>query len=385
MSTDLQNCPGCAGTDFSARYVLTNQPAVLNYRFQTADEARRVPRGDVSLRECQGCGLIFNAAFDPALIPYDERYENRQNCSPAFREHLERLADGLIERHRLRNGKILEVGCGKGDFLRLLCERAGAAGVGYDTTYEPVSRAHDERVSFHRNYVTADDVAGSVDAVICRHVVEHVPAIGDFLIELRRIAEAAGDPIVVWETPDFEWVARNGCFWDVFYEHCNYFTRPTLRFLAGRAGFRVERQETVFGGQYQLLELRVDRAASLLPPSVVPAVGCLAQFAKTAGEARERLEARLLVAGAAQGWAIWGAGAKGVALATQLARKPAFLVDSNPAKQGCVVPGSDIPIVSPGDPRVLEIPVLLVVNPNYATEVKEALAARGFGHTLLAL
>ncbi|MBI2928363.1 MAG: methyltransferase domain-containing protein [Verrucomicrobia bacterium] len=379
------HCPGCGGAELGATVRLPNQPVVLNYRFTSVEEARRVPRRDVTLVQCAACGLVFNSSFDPSVIPYDERYENRQCFSPAFQDYLEQMARDLTERHGLRGGRILEVGCGKGDFLRLICRLAAAQGTGYDTTYEGPEAEEGRAVRFVRQYVTAAQVTGRFDAVICRHVIEHVPNIGEFLRELSAVARAAGGPVVVLETPSFEWIVEHGCFWDVFYEHCNYFTLPTLAFLAERAGFRLERHSVVFGGQYQLLELRFAGEPAVCPKSPgTPAGGELARFAEAVTTARQNLEARLCEAGAERGWAIWGAGAKGVALVSQLTiAPPRFLVDANPAKQGCVVPASSVPVISPDDPRVLDVPVILVANPNYLDEIKAALAAKGFRHTLV--
>jgi SAM-dependent methyltransferase len=369
----------------SLAFRLPNQPVVLNYRFRSADEASRVPRRDIALVQCANCGLVFNSEFDPNAIPYDERYENRQCFSPAFQQHLDALAQSLIARHNLRGGRILEIGCGKGDFLRLICAAAPAQGAGFDTTYEgPLREAN---VEFHRQYATPANVNGSFGALICRHVIEHVPNIGAFLSELHSLARAAGDPVVVLETPSFEWIVRQGCFWDVFGEHCNYFSMPTLAFLAETAGFRVLRHSLVFGEQYQLLELKV--AATGLPSSTAPGIResySLDLFSREVTNTGRKLEERLLAAGADEGWAVWGAGAKGVALVNQITmRPPDFVVDSNPAKQGGVIPGTSIPVVSPEDARVPAVPVILVVNPNYLDEIKGHLAARGFRHTLLSL
>ena len=259
--TSATICHGCGHSKCSAEYRIARQPVVLNYRFPTAAAATRVRRKDLRLLQCQRCGLVFNAAFDPALIPYDSKYENRQCFSPAFQQHLTLLADDLIRRHQLNGSSLLEVGCGKGDFLRLLCARAHAQGVGYDTSYEGVTGRMREGAKFFRRYVTADDIDQPHDAIICRHVVEHIGEIGIFLRELHDIAAACGDPVVVIETPSFEWIAKHRCFWDLFYEHCNYFTLPCLAHLCERAGFTVAGHRLAFGSQYQVLELKVRRGA----------------------------------------------------------------------------------------------------------------------------
>ncbi|MBI5801719.1 MAG: methyltransferase domain-containing protein [Verrucomicrobia bacterium] len=375
-------CPGCGGIQLSPTWRIPRQPVVLNYRFATAAAALRVPRRDLRLAQCGGCGLIFNAVFDSAVIPYDECYENRQGCSAAFQAHLQAQVRRLVRRLPARDGRVLEVGCGKGDFLRLLCREAGARGVGYDTSYEGPPVAEDGRVRFEQHYVSAREVESPFDMVVCRHVVEHIGEIGSFLRELRAIAAAAGDPVVVIETPAFEWIAAHDCFWDVFYEHCNYFPRPSLARLCRLAGFKVERQTAVFGGQYQWLELRVRQRC--WPACKAATVVRLSPFAKRAERMVQALEKRLRQHGAARGWAIWGAGAKGVALVNRLHRlPPALVVDSNAAKQGGFIPGSRVPIVAPDDPCLRDLSLVLIANPRYAPEITCALRQAGIAPTIL--
>lgn len=381
------DCPGCGGRTLVKGLELKGQPTVLNYRFRTVAEARKVPRGDVTLRQCGGCGLVFNGTFEGARIPYDERYENRQGASPLFRAHVDALIQRLGDVPGVRGGRLLEVGCGKGEFLRRAAERLGATAEGYDTSYEGPMEMDGGRVRFHGGYLTGADVRGAHDVVICRHVVEHVAGIGAFLGELASIARAAGDPLVVVETPRFEWIVENECLWDVFYEHCNYFTQPTLAHLARRAGFVVKRHVGVFGGQYQWLELRVAKR-SPRPGSGpgVPARGSLAAFTRSAAQQRRRL-ARAIDAGCGDGaWGIWGAGAKGVALAHLMeARPPACVVDVNPAKQGGVIPGTSVPVVAPTDRAIARLALVVIANPNYEPEIRACLEAMGFHGNILCL
>jgi len=363
---------------------------VLNYRYATAAAAQAVPRRDVTLMQCRDCGLIFNATFDPGLIPYDERYENRQCFSPAFVDHLGGLAAGLRRRARLDGGRVLEVGCGKGDFLRQICTVAGADGIGYDTSYEGPARRRvgaGNSIRFYRRYVAPADIHPPFQLVLCRHVVEHVPAIGVFLGDLAAMARAAGDPLVVIETPRWEWIAQHRCLWDVFYEHCNYFTMATLAALAVAAGFRVVRQQPVFGGQYQLLELRLARRQSKgRQPVAVPAGLSLTRFGTATKRVLRSVAVKVTRAAGDRPWAIWGAGAKGVALVNQWPGiPPALVIDSNAAKQGCFIPGSAIPIVAPTDPRLADIAAILVANPNYFPEISQTLQRRNWSGHLLKL
>lgn len=379
-----QECPGCGGRGLSAPFTRSRQPVVLNYRFASVEEARRLARRDVVLRQCSACGLVFNAAFDPAVVPYDSRYENRQGCSPAFRAHVAALVKRLARIPKARGGRLLEVGCGKGEFLREAATVLGATADGYDTSYE--GPAVDGPVRFHTSYLQPSDVRSDADVVICRHVVEHVPDIGGFLKLLAGIAHAAGDPVVVVETPRFEWIVQHRCLWDIFYEHCNYFSEAALAYLCRQAGFRVVRQVPVFGDQYQWLELRLARRPFLLATPGVEADVRLGNFAKSARSEIARIATDIRRFKGNKPWAVWGAGAKGVALVHLLPRlRPVAVVDSNPAKQGGIIPGTSVPIIAPDDPRIRRLGLVVVANPNYLDEIRGQLDAADFGGTVLPL
>ena len=379
------HCPGCGCASLPEPWVLPAQPVVLNYRFASPEAAAAVQRADMHLIECPECGLIFNASLDESLIPYDEHYDNRQNFSPAFESLLRDTADTLARRHSLPAGTILEVGCGKGDFLRMICGRTGASGLGYDTSCEQEGVDKTGRVRFFKRYVSASDVTFPLSMVLCRHVVEHVPEIGAFFRQLHAIAVAGGGAPVYVETPAWEWIGEHKAFWDVFYEHCNYFPTHTLRLLAEQAGFSALDHRLIFNGQYQALEL----TPAAVPPPAPLALRAergpsLKKFVETLTQSHHAIEEKLTRAGAASGWALWGAGAKGVSLANALlACPPACVVDSNPDKQGHYLTGTRIPVVSPEDPRLSSISVILVANPNYLGEIRDALSARELHPTLL--
>jgi hypothetical protein len=378
------HCPGCYGADFGPPLIWKSQPVVLNYRFNSAEEAQSVPRRDMEIRQCMNCGLIFNTTLDESIIPYDDRYENRQSYSPSFSALMTDTAMRLTDRFILRQGLVMEVGCGKGEFLKLICNYAGARGLGYDTSCDEDTTCQQSQVRFFKRYATSGDVIGKVDAVICRHVVEHVSMIGSFMRLIADISTKGDSRVVYVETPAWEWIVENVAFWDVFYEHCNYFSMPTLRHLAMLAGMEVLDHRRIFGGQYQALELR--RAWNLHTP-LAPGVtkgAALSDFAGCITAARKRLKAQLIAAGAAKGWAIWGAGAKGASLSTAFPElPPRLVVDSNPAKQGSYIPGSNIPVIAPDDFRIGSVSVIVIANPNYSIEISATMALHGHKPQLL--
>ena len=294
------------------------------------------------------------------------------------------LVADLTARHSLRGKRILELGCGQGDFLTLLCATSGARGVGYDTAYRGPRTRLGGRVRFEARYVSAADIRERFDLVVCRHVVEHVAEIGAFLAGLRAIAARCGGAVTMIETPDFEWTARNACFWDVFYEHCNYFTRPTLAYLCRRAGLSVARHRRVFGGQYQLLELDVARAASRPRRPRRPVE--LTRFAHDAEAAVASLERRLVLHGARHGMGGLGGGSEGRDAGRQASAPPAPLRRRRePREAGLYHPGHSSTHRRAGRIRgCSSSSSSSSANPNYATEIESTVRSLGYNGTVLA-
>lgn len=363
-----RTCPGCGAAALASAVTIPRQPVILNYRFASPEEAAEVPLRTIELRECGECGLVFNAAFEPDLVPYDAAYENRQSHSEAFAAHTAKVAKVIGALMDSPRPRIIEVGCGKGQFLRQLVESIGGEGVGFDTSYE--GPPHDGNLAFHTEYLDASGVPGRFDAVVCRHVIEHVPQIGPFLKELAAIARACGEPFVFLETPRLEWILQQKSGWDFFYEHCNYFTESALASLCVQAGFRVLGQYPVFGCQYQLLVLKLSQPEA----AKESAHGSIEAIQNIHEVSLPRLARLIETEGQGDFWVIWGAGAKGVCLANRLpAGKLRSLIDTNPAKQGFFVPGTRIPIVAPSRDSLAGISLVVIANPSYEGEIQAAL------------
>ena len=116
------HCPACGSSEISVFFEMAATPTYVNFLSRTAQEARNCKRGDIRLGFCEACGLITNVAFDEALLEYREGYENSLHFSKVFQSYAGQLADDLVRRHGLKNKDIIEVGCGRGDFLNMLCD-----------------------------------------------------------------------------------------------------------------------------------------------------------------------------------------------------------------------------------------------------------------------
>lgn len=340
-------------------YKAERLPVLQNRLYNTRLEACASPMGNVELRQDSGTGVVTNVAFDPEAVVYDENYNNEQGRSAAFRAHLAEVADLIQGIFHKRN--VIEIGCGKGLFLELLRER-GLHVRGIDPAYE----GDDPMVE--KCYFEASRRLGA-EGIVLRHVLEHIPKPLDFLQKIRRANDGKGKIYI--EVPCFDWICRNKTWFDIFYEHVNYFTAEDFKRF-----FEVPPIiKTSFCGQYLsvVADLSTLRSADDLTPVkrwVCPAH----EFGKAIAKDADHLK---LLRGSNMGkLVVWGAASKGVVYSLQMIRAGVaidFLVDIDECKQGRYVPISGLRVEPPS--RLFEdtslSALVLVMNSNYLDEVRE--------------
>jgi SAM-dependent methyltransferase len=389
------SCQACGGGDLQIFYRIDGVPAHSCLMLSSRAEALAFPRGDIELGFCRRCGFIGNVRFDTGLNRYSAAYEETQAYSPRFLRFLDEVWDDQIERFELGPGMTaLEIGCGKGEFLVGLCERSGCAGIGVDPGYRPerTRSSAAQRMQFIRDLYGPKYAHLQADYVCCRHTLEHIAPVQEFV---RLVRETIGDRRhvnVFFELPDMERVLQQGAFWDIYYEHCTYFTRGSLARLFRASGFDVHRLYKAYDDQYLMLEAQP--AAQATDP-MLPQEDDLEAITSLIGRFERQVSERLQSLGdavarhRAQGHrlAIWGSGSKCVSLISSLRLGPELVavVDINPHKHGKFLAGSGLEIVSPDALRSLRPQVVLLMNSIYSDEVRHDLAARSLHPELIAL
>ena len=215
-------------------YQVAQLPIFQNRVYEIELEAKDCPKGDVCLVENLDTGLVYNAAFDSKLMVYDANYQNEQAFSPMFREHLLNVV--AIIKTTIGSKGIVEVGCGKGTFLEMLMA-AEVDVIGFDPTYE----GSNPRIK--RQYF---DPSVDIEAkgLLLRHVLEHIQDPFGFLQSMRDANGGGG--LVYIEVPCFDWICNRRAWFDIFYEHVNYFRLSDFQ----RMFTRILMSGHVFGGQY---------------------------------------------------------------------------------------------------------------------------------------
>src|SRR5688572_28728894 len=245
-------CPVCESESLTELYT-AKVPVLQNRVYSTRAEALNSKQETLVLTHCANCEFVFNSAFDEEAIVYDEQYDNSVP-SKLLEAYYQKIADYLYEQYKLRNSCVYDIGCGKGTFLKLLCSRyPDVKGIGIDPSYEedlhPQNNLH-----FIREFFRVEQLTDKPSLVISRHVFEHIEFPVSFLKMLNDPLKEYTDVPVFIEVPDFSWIVSNETFWDLCYEHCNYFSPKPISEMFDRAGVELNRISFEFGDQYLWIE-----------------------------------------------------------------------------------------------------------------------------------
>jgi hypothetical protein len=328
-------------------------PVFQNRMYRSEEAAKNCVKGDVVLVQDLETGLMYNQAFKPELMQYDSDYHNEQELSAVFRRHLQNVSE-VIQKH-FQNFSLIEVGCGKGYFLEHL-QRMGFKITGLDPTYEGSNPCV-------KNEYFSPESGFCAEGIVLRHVLEHVQDPVGFLSRIRESNRGSGKIYI--EVPCFDWICDRRAWFDIFYEHVNYFRLSDFHRMFGM----VYEAGHTFNGQYlyvvaDLATIRVpggNKADRIyLPEGFLDTVNI---YATQLGAEQKQS-------------AIWGGASKGVLFALFIQRAGVtvnMVIDINPAKQGKFLAATGLQVRSP-DEAMRRLPPganVFVMNSNYANEIRE--------------
>ncbi|WP_426697568.1 class I SAM-dependent methyltransferase [Aeromonas hydrophila] len=336
-------------------------PALPNSPLMSkSDEALH---GEIHLRFNPELDFIENYAFDPKKAAYDNNYQNSQAHSDIFNAHMKGMF-GIIKKYIPKGGLVVEVGCGKGDFVELMESDSSFSVIGYDATYDG------DNPLIEKRYLSFNDKIDA-DFVILRHVLEHIQNPHAFLVLMQHVF---GHVKIYIEVPNYSWIIENQAFYDITYEHVNYFTPYSLAYLFDH---QIHNSGLCFNNQYQFLIADLQLLSNTYQEQYLSNQWIDIDFYKTFHMLSEKIlhiEKKIIESNKIY---IWGASTKGCMFLvhcldrSKIIDNIGFAIDINPKKWGKYLPGSHVPIKSKDEffHTVREEDILVIANPNYKDEI----------------
>lgn len=345
------------------------------------------------LHQCSRCGLV---QFDCKPVAYYRDVIRSGGYSTTMVNLRSRQYRHLIENYRLEGKKFLEVGCGRGEFLKVLTDfPVQAFGVEHRKALVETAVADGLNVVYGFTE-TPDTVLGNqgpYDVFLSFNFLEHQPEPGVMLDCIRKNLSEDGMGLVT--VPSFEYILQHDGYYELIRDHIACYTFDTLRYLMEQHGFEVLEEEMV---NRDTLSVIVKKKAGwdgegkngengktlkkVKPVDISGLASSLADIRHQMEQLCERVEAQ------GQTLAVWGASHQGFTLAatTCLGEKAAYIMDSAPFKQGKFAPASHLPIISPDDFEKQPADVILIVAPGYTEEIAAVIRKRfGNGIQILTL
>jgi len=317
---------------------------------------------DLGVRQCTGCGLV-QLENDP--VPYHKKVVRAAAFSEemgAFRfEQFERFA----RRFSLHGKKIIEIGCGRGEYLSIL-RGCGLDAHGLEESAESVACCLDLGLKAFQGYFESCDDRHEqcpFDAFCIFNFIEHLPDPNSTLGAIIGNLKEGGVGIV--EAPNFDMILRNEFFSEFIPDHLFYFTKETLSATLRLNGFEVLECSEIWHNY--ILSAIVAKRRTL----------DLSHFHRR----RERLKSEILdfLAGfGAKRVAVWGAGHQALAVLalTGISGRIRYVLDSAPFKQGRFTPATHIPVVAPETLLSDPVDAVIVMAASYSDEVVRTIRSR---------
>jgi len=374
-------CPICRNKEIDTILEIDQVPIHCNLLYASRNKALQAPRGDIRLGFCRYCGHVFNKAFKTELMDYTQYYENSLYFSPLFQNYTESLASDLVDRYDLHGKDIIEIGSGKGDFLKVICKLGDNRGVGFDPTYVPKQSDNGKekgQIKFVHQFYSESSALYKADFICCRHVLEHIQYPFDFLNTVRRSIGKRLNMVVFFEVPNVMFTIRDLGIWDLIYEHCSFFSKSSLYFLFKSCGFKIYDIKETYKGQYLCIEALPVKNLQISKHYFYGELKDLSSHIKIfANKYIDKIKVWRYnlkqVIQRKQKVVVWGAGSKGVTFLNILntQKKIEYVVDINPRKQEKYIAGTGQQIVQPEFLRNYRPDMIIVMNPIYQDEIRQ--------------
>ncbi|GBD90801.1 hypothetical protein BMS3Abin04_01520 [bacterium BMS3Abin04] len=330
-------CPTCHSKEIEVFFEIKNAPIFSLVTLKSKDEALNIPRKDITLSFCNKCGLIFNSSFDTSVDYFTQGYEDQQGFSQTFVDFITGVTKTFIDKYDLYNKTVVEIGCGKGDFINLLAELGNNKGIGIDPAWVPGRTKPNKNVHFIKEYYNEKHGELNADCICCRHTLEHIHATSEFMQTIKKSITPGKNTLLFFEVPSIIRILEIRAFWDIFYEHCTYLSPGSLARLFRLNGFKVEDLYIKNDDQYLFVEAKAnDKISDSIHP-LEESIEDLKKLTKDFNKAiakqlnfwREKLKK---FKNEKQKVIIWGGGSKSVGFLTQFNDLGLidFVVDINP-------------------------------------------------------
>lgn len=330
----LYNCLACYSAKLYKFFSLGNQPLANNLKNTIEDPDNLYPLEVNVCLDCYHCQLTV--AVDKNLLYKNYLYVS--GTTKTLVQEFDAVAK-IIETQNPNKGKILDIACNDGSFLRSF-KNNGWDVYGIDPAENIVANAPKDLAIICDFFPSKKlDEYGKFDVITCFNVVAHIPNPLEFVSRCKEILSEDGTLYIQTSQKN---MIKNGEFDTIYHEHHSFFNINSMQTMLNRAGLQLEdvSYRPVHGTSY-LFKIKHKK---YVEPELLT-LSTYIEFNRRVELNKTRLME--IISKSTNPVVGYGAAAKGVVMINYFGLSHKFIVDENPLKIGKVIGGMNVPIVSP--------------------------------------
>ena len=311
---------------------------------------------DLVVFQCSICGQV-QLGGEP--VSYYREVIRSSSISNEMNEFREEQFSLWVDRYGLKGKKILEVGCGKGEYLSILNKTEISLAHGVEYSQKSVNSCISSKLNVTKGFFGDMDFVlpeKKYDGFVSLNFMEHWPDPNKVLQNLKN--NLSDNAVGIIEVPNFDMILNQGLYSEFISDHLTYFTSDTLIFMLNYNGFDVLDCSIIW---HNYIISAVVRKRKRLDVSLL-------------SERKFKIENELNVfldQFDKNDVAIWGAGHQSLAVIAlaKLEKKVRYIVDSAVFKQNKYTPATHILIVPPSELIKNPVKVIIIIAGSYSDEV----------------
>lgn len=316
---------------------------------------------------CDKCWLVQLVESPKSEMHFHGDYVYFSSFSDSWLAHAEEYVDSMVTRLNLGSqSKVMEIASNDGYLLQYFVKRKIPC-LGIEPTSNTAAAARLKGVETREEFFgvnTAKNISDDgwkVDLLLGNNVLAHVPDINDFVGGMPLVLKKDG--VVTLEFPHLLSLINENQFDTIYHEHYSYLSLTALQTIFDKCGLRVFEVEKIstHGGSLRVFLCHASSSwetkpsvQQLIDEEKAAGLTCIETYTKFASNviATKRALLNFILEAKESGKRIgaYGAAAKGNTLLNYCGIGKDFIdfvADKNPVKQGCLLPGVRIPVVSP--------------------------------------
>ena len=356
----------------------------------------RVNKGQLELplrvAVCDNCKLVQTLELEIPDNIFNSEYKYFSSYSTSWLKHCKNYVDMIVERFSLnQDSTVIELASNDGYLLQFFLEHK-ISPIGIEPSKSvadaAIAKGINTKIAFWNTQYAAN-LKEKADLMIANNVLAHVPDIKDFVYGMKVGLKENG--VITIEFPHLLNLIKYNQYDTIYHEHFSYLSILSTKKIFEENGlkiFDIEKLET-HGGSLRVYATHIEndkitinrRVEEVLEEEIT--YGLAGQqvyddfLVKVKNHKLDILEKLVALKKSGNTIVGYGAAAKGNTLLNYCGIDRTiidYVVDANPHKQNCLLPGSLIPILSPEEIKKTKPDYIIIIPWNLKEEIKNTLS-----------